>query len=367
MSRPGRANNPAAGGSHAEWMRRALDLARDTNPHPNPRVGAVVVSADGVLVGEAAHRRPGEAHAEAAALLDAAERARGGTLFVTLEPCDHQGRTGPCTRAILEAGIARVVVGIGDPDGRVSGTGIRRLRKAGLSVIENVLATEAETLDPGYFHHRRTGRPLVTLKLAATLDGQTAAADGSSQWITSSEARAEAHALRAANDAVMVGAGTLRTDDPRLDVRIDGYDGPQPRPIVVAGLRPLPADAAVYQRNPIMYSPKELDRVPAGVDLEVLGHQSGVDLEGMMKDLGQRGIVTLLVEGGPSLARSLLDSELVDHMVLFLGGIVAGGVGRPMFEGIFETLSKARPLVIISATVVGGDVRIDAIPTSAMP
>lgn len=365
MSRPRKADSPTADHAHAKWMRQALDLARDTNPHPNPRVGAIVLSSAGVIVGEASHRRPGEPHAEAAALADAADRARGGTLFVTLEPCNHRGRTGRCTEAILEAGIVRVIVGAGDPDGRVSGAGIRRLREAGLSVDEGVLAEEVEALDPGYFHHRRTGRPLVTLKLAATLDGQTAAADGSSQWITSSQARADAHELRAANDAVMVGAGTLRADDPRLDVRVHGYNGPQPRAIVVGGLRPLPVDASVYGRHPIIYSPIALDRVPEGVELEVLWHQSGVDLDAMMKDLGGRGIVALLVEGGPTLARSLLDLELVDHLVLYLGGILGGGVGRPLFEGVFETLTDARPLVITSATIVGGDVRIDAVPTSA--
>ncbi len=202
----------------------------------------------------------------------------------------------------------------------------------------------------------------MTLKLAATLDGQAAAADGTSQWITGEAARADAHRLRARSDAVMVGAGTLRADDPRLDVRLDGHTGHQPRPVVVAGHHPLPDTAAVYERHPLVYSPQRFGGLGDAVELEVLWHPTGVDLAGMMKDLGGRGVVDLLVEGGPTLAASLLAADLVDHLVLYFGGGVAGGVGRPLFEGEFATLSDLIGFDVVAADIVGTDVRVDARP-----
>ena len=180
-------------------MQRALELAATHHPHPNPRVGAVVVDESGEPVGEGAHEGPGEAHAETIALKQAGAKARGSTLYVTLEPCTHFGNTAPCVTAIVTAGVSRVVVGAVDPDERVNGTGISWLRDARIEVDSDVLAEEVVALDPGYFHHRRTGLPRVTLKLAMTLDGSIAARDGSSQWITSEEARADSHLLRAAN------------------------------------------------------------------------------------------------------------------------------------------------------------------------
>ena len=362
MSRRARVKRSDDDRPGAEWMRRAMHIARDTHPHPNPRVGAVVLSAKGRHVAEAAHGGPGEAHAEAAALHAAGAKAQGGTLFVTLEPCTHHGRTPPCTETIIDAGIAKVVYGALDPDVRVSGSGVEALLAAGVSVEEAAPGTDATQIDPGYFHHRRTARPRVTLKLAATLDGQTAAADGTSQWITSEAARVDSHALRAASDAVMVGAGTLRADDPALDARMDGYRGPQPRPVIVGGRQPLPATARVYEREPLIYSPQRLTSPPAGAELEVMWHPAGVDLEAMIKDLGARGMLDLLVEGGATLARSMLDAGLVDHIVLYLGGSLAGGVGRPMFGGIFRTLEQSHAVSILSTAPIGPDLRIDIEP-----
>ncbi|MFQ5555320.1 MAG: bifunctional diaminohydroxyphosphoribosylaminopyrimidine deaminase/5-amino-6-(5-phosphoribosylamino)uracil reductase RibD [Acidimicrobiia bacterium] len=358
MSR--RADNRAGGRPAAEWMRRAVALARDTHPHPNPRVGAVVVAAGGRFLAEAAHPGPGQAHAEAAALAAAGDEAAGATLFVTLEPCDHHGATGPCTEAILASGVTHVVYGARDPDRRVSGAGARRLREAGIDVVGGVLAEEVRAVDAGYFHHRTTGRPLVTLKMAATLDGQAAAADGSSQWITSTEAREHAHRLRARSDAVMIGAGTLLADDPRLDVRLADFDGAQPRPVVVAGSRPLPDDARLYARQPLIYSATERADVPTGASVAVVGDPFEVDLAAMMKDLGARGFVDVLVEGGPTLAGALLDDDLVDRLVLHLGGRLAGGVGLPMFRRSFATLADARSLSIDSVDVVGPDLVVVA-------
>ncbi len=333
-------------------MERAAEAAARFRPHPNPRVGAVVLSPGGSVVAVAAHERPGLPHAEVLALGGAGGEARDGTLVVTLEPCAHHGRTPPCVDTVIAAGIARVVVGAPDPDPRVSGAGIAALRAAGVQVEVGVPGLDAEQVDPGYFHHRRTGRPLVTLKLAATLDGQTAAADGTSRWITGEEARADAHRLRAASDAVMVGAGTLRTDDPSLDVRLPGFTGNQPRPVVVAGDRPLPAARALYARDPLVY---RLGRAASPGAVETVEIP---DLDAVVKDLGARMVVDLLAEGGPTLARSLLHAGLVDRFVLYLAGRFAGGVGRPMFDGVFGTLGDIVGAQVDAVTRLGDDIRV---------
>jgi diaminohydroxyphosphoribosylaminopyrimidine deaminase/5-amino-6-(5-phosphoribosylamino)uracil reductase len=337
-------------------MREAIALAAGTTPHPNPRVGAVVVDPAGEVVGRGAHRGPGQAHAEVLALAEAGERARGGTLVVTLEPCDHDSRTPPCTRAILGAGLSRVVVALEDPDARVSGRGVARLREAGVEVVTGVAADAAAALDPGYLHHRRTGRPRVTLKAALTLDGQVAAADGTSQWITSEEARTDAHELRAASDAVMVGAGTLEADDPVLTVRLPGYLGPQPRAVLVAGTRPLPPEARLWTRDPLVFAPEGRE-LPG--EVVVLPGPGGVDLPAAIAELGRREIVDLLVEGGAALAGALVRSGLVDRGVFYLAGKLAGGVGLPAVGGAFPGVEAARPIVIEQIDRVGPDLRIE--------
>ncbi len=349
---------------YEELMRRALALAAAApRPHPNPRVGAVVLDAAGDLVAESAHLGAGAVHAEADAVRQAGERARGGTVVVTLEPCDHHGRTPPCTEALIASGVRRVIVGASDPDERVRGRGLRRLRAAGIDVVTGVLAANAEALDPGYFHHRRTGRPRITLKLAATLDGQTAAADETSQWITSPEARIDGHRLRAAADAVVVGAGTVLADDPRLDVRLDGYDGAQPVPVVIAGTRPIPSDRRLFAGKAIVYGVEPQD-LPAEV-VVVPPRPGGVDLAAVLADLGARGHLDVLVEGGGTLAGSLWSAGLVDHGVLYLGGRVAGGMGRPLFIGPFATLADARPVNVTGIAMAGPDVRIEFEPLGA--
>ncbi len=337
-------------------MREAIALAAATRPHPNPRVGALVLDASGQTVGRGAHAGPGFPHAEVVALGEARERAAGGTLIVSLEPCDHTGRTPPCTEAVIGAAVARVLVGAEDPDPRVAGRGIARLRAAGVEVRVGVALREAEALDPGYFHHRRTGRPLVTLKAALTLDGWSAAADGSSRWITSEEARADGHRLRAAADAVMVGAGTLRADDPVLSVRLPGYSGQQPRPVVVAGRRQLPAGARIWERYPLVIAPGPVD-CPG--EVVVVPGPDGVDPVGALAALGERGLLDVLVEGGPSLAGSLLRADLIDRGVFYLGARLGGGVGKPALAGAFTTLAESRPARIQAVAGVGPDVRIE--------
>lgn len=338
-------------------MDEAVRLAASHHAHPNPRVGAVVLDREGAVAGRGAHQGPGHPHAEIVALSEAGESARGGTLLVTLEPCDHHGRTPPCTDAIIESGLVRVVVGAVDPDGRVAGRGIARLRDAGLSVTAGGHADRVEAIDPGYFRHRRTGRPRVTLKWASTLDGQVAAADGTSQWITSAATRRDAHLLRATADAVMVGAGTVRVDDPRLTVRLEGYDGPQPRAVVVAGSSPLPPTAAVFTRDPIVYSPSPRD-LPG--EVVVAGRDGRVDLDAVVADLGKREMLDLLVEGGPVLAHSLLEAGLVERVVVYLAAGLAGGVGRPAVAGTFPTMGAQTRLEISEVRRIGPDVRVDA-------
>ena len=344
-----------------ELMRRAIGLTEATVPHPNPRVGAIVVDPAGEVVAERAHVEAGSAHAEAAALAAAGPAAAGSTLVVTLEPCTHHGRTPPCARAVIDAGVARVVVGALDPDQRVAGRGIAELREAGIEVITGVEEAAVIANDPGYFHQRATGRPLVTLKLAATLDGQAAATDRTSQWITGPAARTNAHQLRSGNDAVLVGIGTVIEDDPRLDVRIDGYAGPQPRPIVVCGRRALPTGAAVEKRNPIVFTGRESDATPnENVRYVPMPGSDGVDLGGAVEHLGGEGVLTLLIEGGPAIAGSALRAGIVDRIVIYYGAKLAGGAGLPAIAGTLETIGDTLEVSIDSVTMLGPDLRVDA-------
>jgi diaminohydroxyphosphoribosylaminopyrimidine deaminase / 5-amino-6-(5-phosphoribosylamino)uracil reductase len=338
-------------------VRDAVALAAAHRPHPNPRVGALVVDATGAVLGSGAHVHPGLPHAERLALEAAGPAAEGATLVVTLEPCVHHGRTPPCADAVIAAGVSRVIVGAGDPDPRVSGGGIRRLREAGIEVLDGIESGLVERADPGYFHHRRTGRSRVVHKAALTLDGQTAAADGTSQWITSDAARRDGHELRAEMDGVMVGAGTLIGDDPRLSVRLEGYDGPQPRPVIVAGTRPLPPGAAIWLRDPLVLAPVPMD-VPGDV-VVVPGPGGSVDLDAGLRATADAGLLDLLLEGGAALAGALFARRLVDAGVWYLAGLIAGGVGQGVFDLPFDTLAAARPTRITGVRPVGPDLRID--------
>ena len=360
MSRRAQSDNRASERRSPAQLLRAFEIAAREHPHPNPRVGAVITDSSGTIVGEGAHAAAGAPHAEILALRQAASAARGGTAYVTLEPCSHVGRTPPCTEALIDAGLANVVVAVGDPDPRVAGSGIARLREAGVRVTADVDPATGESLDPGYFHHRRTGRPLVTLKVAATLDGQIAAADRTSQWLTSREARRDAHRLRARSDAVVVGAGTLRSDDPRLDARADGYAGPQPLAVIIAGETPLPENASVYDRGPVIYRTRAHGDEPAGAELVTVPGVEQADLAAAIKDLGGRGVLDALVEGGPRLAGELLRTDLVDRVVVYLAAKLAGGSGLPMFGGTWRTLTDAIDMDILDVTTLGPDVRITA-------
>ncbi len=339
-------------------MQRAIDLAREwPHTHPNPRVGAVIVSSTGEVVGEGWHRGPGTDHAEIVALNQAGDAARGATAYVTLEPCSHHGRTPPCVDALISAGIATVVTAVIDPDRNVSGQGVGRLEDAGIEVITGMESGPARLIDPAYFHHRETGLAMVTIKWAMTLDGSIAAEDGSSRWITGEEARAEAHELRSTVDGVVVGAGTLRADDPRLDVRLASFTGPQPRPIVIAGVGPLPDAAQIWERDPIVVSTGHRE-VPAGEVLVVADEGGFPDPIATCRALGDKGLLALLLEGGPGLAAAWWHAGVITDGHVYVAGRIGGGEGRQPMAGAFETIGEARDVELLTVRSVGRDVVI---------
>ena len=328
-----------------ECMTRAIAAASRVRciTSPNPWVGAVLRTEDGSMF-EGATREPGREHAEVVALRAAGDAARGSTLYVTLEPCNHTGRTGPCVEAIVDAGVRRVVVGVADPDEQVAGTGIEALEKAGLQVDAGIQAEHVRNQLAPYLKHRRTGRPWVVLKLAATLDGGTAAPNGTSQWITSPPARVDGHRLRAESDAILVGAGTVRRDDPSLTVRD-------------------------YQ-PPVMHSSGSVDplrvvlgTVPDGAKVRPCQEMRG-DLGEVLDELGKQGIIQLLVEGGAAVAGDFHRSGLVDRYVIYVAPALFGGDdANGLFEGAgawdIADLWRGR---FSSVERVGEDLRIELAP-----
>jgi diaminohydroxyphosphoribosylaminopyrimidine deaminase / 5-amino-6-(5-phosphoribosylamino)uracil reductase len=317
------------------WMAEAIAVGQSvrSTTSPNPWVGAVVVPATEDPVAEGATQPPGGPHAEVVALKLAGPTARGATVYVTLEPCCHQGRTGPCTEALIDAGVARVVVGVLDPDEHVAGRGVTRLREAGIEVDVGVRAGEVEDCLAPYLTHRRRGRPWVVLKMAATLDGRIAAPDGSSRWITGPEARADAHQLRAESDAILVGAGTVRADDPELTVRL--APGRDPLRVV-------------------------LGQPPVGARVQPALVHDG-ELEPLLEDLGSRGVLQLLVEGGSRVAWSFHQQKLVDQYVVYLAPALLGGDdGVPLFGGPGEpSMERVWRGRFRSVRALGADLRID--------
>jgi diaminohydroxyphosphoribosylaminopyrimidine deaminase/5-amino-6-(5-phosphoribosylamino)uracil reductase len=374
------------------WMRRALELAalgRGTTS-PNPMVGAVLVR-DGEVVGEGFHRAPGQPHAEALALERAAGRAAGATCYVTLEPCAHHGRTPPCAAALIAAGVTRVVAAIEDPDPNVRGQGFARLRAAGVQVDVGIGAAAAEAQNAAFLLHRRQGRPRVTLKAAASLDGKVAAPDGTSQWITGEAARADAHRLRAEADAVAVGAGTALADDPRLTVRLPGWSGRQPLRVLIdatgrtiTGARSAPAGsirragghlfdgaAPTLVATTAAAPPAALGAwAAAGAevlvcpDAQAATGEAGVDLAFIAKALGERGVLELLVEGGPRLHASFWEAGLADRLVWYLAPLVIGGDGAPglLPAAGARTLTAARAVRVETIDRLGSDLRIIGYP-----
>jgi diaminohydroxyphosphoribosylaminopyrimidine deaminase / 5-amino-6-(5-phosphoribosylamino)uracil reductase len=338
-------------------MRAALALARRAlgTTWPNPAVGCVLVKDGGagaLVVARGATESGGRPHAEAVALAAAGAAARGATAYVSLEPCAHQGRAGPCAEALVSAGVARVVYAVEDPDPRTKGAGAAALKKAGIAAEGGVLADEAAELNAGFFTRIREGRPLVTFKTATSLDGRIAAAGGRSQWITGEAARAAAHALRAQHDAIMIGASTLAADDPLLTVRLPGLPRRPPVRIAVAGRAMVAAGRRLFaslDAGPVWLvladgtaPPRDL---PAGVEIITVaaGPLGRPDPNAMLAELGRRGLTRLLVEGGARLAGALMKAGLIDRIAWFRAPLALGGDGVPALEplGIADPAAAA--------------------------
>ncbi|SEP83636.1 diaminohydroxyphosphoribosylaminopyrimidine deaminase [Ectothiorhodospira magna] len=357
-------------------MGRALQLARRGlyTTDPNPRVGCVVAR-DGHVLGEGFHVRAGEPHAEVLALAHAGEAARGATAYVTLEPCSHHGRTPPCVDALLRAGVGRVVAAMTDPNPLVAGRGLERLRVAGVAVAVGLMESQARALNPGFVSRMERGRPWVRVKLAASLDGRTAMACGESRWITDEAARRDVQFLRARASAILTGMGTVRADDPRLDVRLSAealdVDGPvrQPLRVVLDREGRLTAAARLFQtEGPVLVltdpqvlarQTRDLAHVNAQVEAVTVsrGH---LDLPAVMNLLARHQVNELHVEAGPVLCGALLEAGLVDELVLYLAPHLMGATGRGLFDLPLGRMADRVALDISDLRAVGRDWRITA-------
>ncbi|MBD3142747.1 bifunctional diaminohydroxyphosphoribosylaminopyrimidine deaminase/5-amino-6-(5-phosphoribosylamino)uracil reductase RibD [Microbispora camponoti] len=363
-------------------MRRAIALAARGlgGTSPNPVVGCVILDPSGEVAGEGFHAYAGGPHAEVVALREAGERARDGTAYVTLEPCNHTGRTGPCSGALLEAGVARVVVAVSDPNPKAAG-GAAVLRRHGVVVDEGVLAAEAEEVNAAWLTSVRAGRPYVTWKFAATVDGRSAAEDGTSQWITSPEARADVHRLRAESDAVVAGIGTVLADDPRLTVRLTvrltaGLTAGVPAPsraapvlrvVVDSGARTPAAARVLDGEAPTLVAVAEDAAVPAHLSphaVRLPRVPGGIDLRALLAELHDRQVVSVLIEGGPTLAGAFLREGLVDRVVGYLAPALLGAGAAALGPAGVSTISEIHRLEFAEVTPVGPDLKLVLRPKS---
>jgi diaminohydroxyphosphoribosylaminopyrimidine deaminase/5-amino-6-(5-phosphoribosylamino)uracil reductase len=355
---------PAPGGGEAErFMRLALAEAEKGRGRtsPNPAVGAVLVK-NGRVVARGHHARAGAPHAEVVALAAAGARARGADLYTTLEPCNHWGKTPPCSLAIAQAGVRRVFVGSRDPNPVVDGRGIARLRRAGVLVTTDVLRGPCDALNEAWFRFITSGRPFVTLKVAATLDGRIATRTGDSRWVTGESARAEVHRMRDAVDAVLVGAGTARADDPLLTARLPGGGGRDPVRVVLDTRLRLPRTLRLFHPRSaaptlVATTSARAPRFGPGVETLRCAERGGrVDLADLLGKLGERGVTHLLVEGGAAVHTAFLSAGLVDRLALFLAPKILGG-GLPWVDGPGPSrMADALSLEGVEIRRVGDDV-----------
>lgn len=361
------------------FMRLALDLARrgEGRTCPNPAVGAVIVQ-DGEVVGQGFHPAAGEPHAEIFALRAAGGAARGATLYVTLEPCCHSGRTGPCSTALINAGIVRVVAGTRDPNPKVDGGGFAQLQRAGVQVESGVLGDECQRLIAPFAKHVTTGLPFVTLKAGMTLEGAVATVAGESQWITGVASRLQAHRLRDRHDAIMVGIGTVLADNPQLTTRLPEGGGKNPLRIVIDSQLRTPADAALISApgSTLIVTTQAASPIAEGrlrdvgaMVLRVAPAPGGVDLPAAMQALGAQGIQSILLEGGGRLNHAALHAGIVDRICAFFAPLLFGGSGMPLFAGVgVEHLSQAYRLRNLRSERFGDDILIEGeIETSCSP
>ena len=356
---------------HAHMARALALAAQGLMPHPNPRVGCVLVR-DGAVVGDGFHARAGEAHAEVVALAAAGAAARGATAFVTLEPCCHQGRTPPCTEALVAAGVAEVVGAMVDPNPKVSGQGFAALERAGIRVSHGLMHAQAAALNPGFVKRMKHGRPFVRVKLGMSLDARIALADGESRWITGRDARDDVQRLRARSDAIVTGIDTVLADDPNLTVRdADGGTPPrQPLRVILDSTLQLPADARLLAqpgrtlvftaaRDP--HHANELSEAHAEVRTLPNAVGGGLDLEALLDELGRREINEVLVEAGPTLAGAFVAARLVDELVLYVAPTLLGDTARPAFTlPAPASLDERTVLEVLELRAVGADWRVTA-------
>ncbi len=348
-----------------QHMARALQLAAQGlyTTTPNPRVGCVIVR-DGAVVGEGWHAKAGEPHAEPLALAAAGDRAAGATVYVTLEPCAHHGRTPPCVDALLAAKPARVVAAMQDPNPKTAGQGFERLRAAGITVDTGLMEQEARELNIGFVSRMSRGTPWVRMKVAASLDGRTALADGQSQWITGAEARRDGHAWRARACAVLTGVGTVKDDDPQLNVR-EVATTRQPVRVVVDSRLQTPLTAKVLGPGTIIAAagadvPRSVALRARGAEVVVLpNHEGKVELPALLQELARRGCNEVHVEAGHKLNGSLLDEGLVDELLVYLAPCILGDTAQGMFHlPPLKSLSERRNVRITDIARVGEDLRI---------
>jgi diaminohydroxyphosphoribosylaminopyrimidine deaminase/5-amino-6-(5-phosphoribosylamino)uracil reductase len=353
-------------------MARALELARrgQFTTKPNPMVGCVIVR-DQDIIAEGWHERAGAAHAEINALEAAGDAAHGAEAFVTLEPCSHTGRTGPCAEALINAGIGRVIAAMEDPNPKVAGTGLARLRDAGIDVTVGVGAETAAKLNAGFVKRMAHGTPRLRVKLAASMDGRTAASDGSSQWITCAEARADVHRLRAASCAVITGIGTVTADNPRLNARL-AEAVVQPLRVVIDGKAQLDPNAALFsvEGSVLVVTASQEDDDGYGFDartelISLIGSDNRVDLAALMDHLGQRCCNEVLLEAGAGVAGAFVSAGLIDELVVYLAPDLLGSGGRGMFvlRGI-GSLSNRICFEISDVQQLGRDLRVTLQPKS---
>ncbi len=348
--------------SDLAWSARALELAAkaDYRPSPNPMVGALVLDTERRVVGEGYHRAKGEPHAEEEALAQAAGRARGGTIFMNLEPCTHAHRTPCCADLVIESGVRRAVISMTDPDERMRGAGVRALEDAGIETTVGVQEARALRLNEFYVKHRLTGRPFVSAKFAASLDGRIATRTGESRWITGEAARAHSHRLRHQHDAILVGINTVMADDPELSTRIEGKESRQPLRVVVDSQLRIRQSARVVGPNTLIATTKsgrvgaaEVLKLPAGTD-------GRVSLPALLDELGRRDLISLLVEGGGEVHAAFFEANLVDKVYAYLAPILIGGreAPSPLGGAGVEHIADAHRLHDLDVARLGDDLLV---------
>lgn len=372
--------------NHEYWMAKAIQLAKKGlyTTHPNPRVGCVLVK-DNQLIGQGFHFQAGQDHAEVNALVDAqnnaAEQIQGATAYVTLEPCNHQGKTPPCADALMKAGVMRVVFGMQDPNPEVSGRGLEKLKKAAIEVIGPIQEAECEALNLGFIKRMREGLPYIRVKLAMSIDGRTAMESGESQWITGTEARLDVQRLRAQSDAIVTGIGSVLTDNPSMTVRIDSHDQEvdpetvrQPLRVVMdTALSIVPEAKILYPTSQAcVFSIEEdiedehldvLKKKGVTVRFSPRGADGRLDLLDAMEQLADAGINEVLLETGSELAGGFLQAGLVDEIVIYVAPKLLGSSARPLFQLTLDRMEEAVDLALKSVRKVGQDLRLVYVPT----